>query len=57
MAEKVVIGDCELWHGDAREVLPLLDRGRYLDADGRRLGDDELLKMVRLDLASALKEE
>ena len=24
MAEKVVIGDCELWHGDAREVLPLL---------------------------------
>ena len=22
MAEKVVIGDCELWHGDAREVLP-----------------------------------
>ena len=24
MAEKVVIGDCELWHGDAREVLPTL---------------------------------
>ena len=24
MAEKVTIGNCELWHGDAREVLPLL---------------------------------
>ena len=23
-AEKVVIGDCDLWHGDCREVLPLL---------------------------------
>ena len=31
----------------AREVLPLLDRGRYLDADGRRLGDDELMDMLR----------
>ena len=24
MAEKVTIGTCELWHGDCREVLPLL---------------------------------
>jgi DNA modification methylase len=24
MAEKVAIGNCELWHGDCREVLPLL---------------------------------
>lgn len=24
MAEKVVIGNCELWHGDCREILPLL---------------------------------
>ncbi len=24
--EKVVIGDCELWHGDCREVLPLLPK-------------------------------
>ena len=26
MAEKVTIGNCELWHGDCREVLPLLPR-------------------------------
>jgi len=24
MAEKVTIGNCELWHGDCREILPLL---------------------------------
>ena len=24
MTEKVIIGNCELWHGDCREVLPLL---------------------------------
>jgi DNA modification methylase len=24
MPDKVVIGDCELWHGDCREVLPML---------------------------------
>ena len=24
MAEKVVIGNAELWHGDCREVLPTL---------------------------------
>jgi site-specific DNA-methyltransferase (adenine-specific)/modification methylase len=24
MAEKVIIGDCEIWHGDCREVLPML---------------------------------
>src|SRR5574337_2168545 len=24
MPEKVTIGNCELWHGDCREVLPLL---------------------------------
>ena len=26
MAEKVTIGNCELWHGDCREVLPLLPK-------------------------------
>jgi len=26
MAEKVTIGNCELWHGDCREVLPLLGK-------------------------------
>ena len=30
MAEKVVIGNAELWHGDCREVLPLMTKG---DAD------------------------
>ena len=24
MPEKVVIGDAELWHGDCREVLPMV---------------------------------
>jgi len=24
MAEKVTIGNCELWHGDCREILPAL---------------------------------
>ena len=26
MAEKVTIGNCELWHGDCRDVLPLLPK-------------------------------
>ena len=26
MAEKVTIGNCELWHGDCREILPLLPK-------------------------------
>ena len=27
MTEKVTIGNCELWHGDCRDVLPLLEDG------------------------------
>ena len=33
MAEKVTIGNCELWHGDCREVLPLLPRFELLLTD------------------------
>ena len=33
MAEKVVIGSAELWHGDCREVLPLLPEGAGIVSD------------------------
>ena len=33
MAEKVTIGNCELWHGDCREVLPLLPKVDALITD------------------------
>ena len=33
MAEKVVIGNAELWHGDCREVLPLLPKDAAIVTD------------------------
>lgn len=33
MAEKVTIGNCELWHGDCREVLPLLPHSDLILTD------------------------
>ncbi len=33
MAEKVVIGNAELWHGDCREVLPLLPKTAAIVSD------------------------
>lgn len=33
MAEKVVIGNAELWHGEAEDVLPMLDKHDMLLAD------------------------
>lgn len=33
MAEKVIIGNAELWHGDCREVLPLLPKTAAIVSD------------------------
>lgn len=33
MAEKVTIGNAELWHGDCREILPLLPQSDLILTD------------------------
>ena len=52
MAEKVVIGNAELWHGDCREVLPLLPQHDLVLTSGpkngnryRRVSDNFLRKL------------
>ena len=42
MAEKVIIGNCELWHGDCREVLPLLPPVDLVLTDPPYFGREDL---------------
>ena len=63
MAEKVTIGNCELWHGDCREVLPLLppvdlvltDPPYRIGADRQRLWQDRR-NVVRVAAPPAQRE-
>lgn len=60
MADKVVIGNCELWHGDCREILPLLPKvdvmisdppygiGFNYDGEYTDKGGDDYINLLRV---------
>ena len=61
MAEKVTIGNCELWHGDCREILPALRDADCVITDppyniGAAEWDNELPLWALPLIADALKD-